>query len=350
VAPPDAVLAAIRANRVTALADLTAARLAGDQPRVALLEALLGASGVVLYEPGTAHYSVAYGDVRPARHVALFIPGMGDDANLVADWIPWAERLHRSAGGAAVVLWKGYDNPPGFPHLDALSGALADRAVQGAARLLEFTDILAVREDQTFTIVAHSYGSLVAGEALARGGGALRVTDLVVLGSPGMGVERLSQLHLEPRHCFAEQAPEDVVAELGLFGTAPSSPLFGAVRMATNAEGAPVVAAHSSYFTSGSAALANIADVVTGQYRRVRREPASVGELVGAAVTLALKLPLLPLVYVEDRYRGPGARLVELGDSLANLAAAEAGRLVAVGIERAAAGRRGDEAAGDGRG
>ena len=42
-----------------------------------------------------------------------------------------------------------------------------------------------------------------------------------------MTVDELRDLHIERSHFFSEQAPGDAIAELGIFGAAPSSPSFG---------------------------------------------------------------------------------------------------------------------------
>ena len=81
------------------------------------------------------------------------------------------------------------------------------------------------------TVVARSFASIVTGAALADAG--LEVTDVVVAGSPGMTLDGLRDLHLQQSHVFSEQAPEDAVAELGVFGAAPASPGFGGTRIRT---------------------------------------------------------------------------------------------------------------------
>src|ERR1700733_3945783 len=118
-----------------------------------------------------------------------------------------------------------------------------------ANELTAFVDSLSLDPSQTLTVVAHSFGSIVVGAALAEAG--LHVTDVVVAGSPGMTVDALRQLHVRQSHFFSEQAPGDAVAELGVFGAAPASPTFGGTRMSTNATDHPQVLAHSSYFEPG---------------------------------------------------------------------------------------------------
>ena len=128
----------------------------------------------------------------------------------------------------AVVLWKGYDNPADV--LAAAAGSIEcnEDLATAAHDLTEFIATLDLEPEQTLTVIAHSFGSIVVGAALADAG--LEVTDVVVAGSPGMTVDELRQLHLEQSHFFSEQAPGDAIAELGVFGASPASPRFGGTR------------------------------------------------------------------------------------------------------------------------
>jgi Alpha/beta hydrolase len=256
-------------------ADLAAAYTQGDDSRTALLETLLSSgSAILLYRPQPEHYAMLFGDLDAARHVALVVPGVGDGTNMCDDWIPGAMNLNVAAAETAVVLWKGYDNP--LDIFDAATASLEGSADLTAASsdLVAFVDWLDLAEGQSLTVVAHSFGSVVTGAALADHG--LRPTDVVVAGSPGMTVDQLRQLHVETGHFFSEKAPGDTVAALGIFGAAPTSSTFGGTRMRTNAPGHDDVLAHSHYFEAGSEALENMVAVVTGSLRR-RAPPRVVG-------------------------------------------------------------------------
>ena len=216
--------------------DLAAATEEGDADRVALLQALMSVEGqILLYRPQLQHYALLFGDLETAEHVAVFVPGVGDGTNLCDDWIPGARHLYEEAPSTAVVLWKGYDNPADV--LAAAAGSIEcnEDLTTAAHDLTEFVAALALEPEQSLTVIAHSFGSIVTGAALADAG--LQVTDVVVAGSPGMTVEELRDLHLEKAHFYSEQAPGDAIAELGVFGTAPASPTFGGTRMSTNAPG-----------------------------------------------------------------------------------------------------------------
>jgi hypothetical protein len=315
-------------NLAAAKMDLAGATVDGDEDRITLLETLMSSGGdILVYRPQLQHYALLFGDLDAAEHVAVVVPGVGDGTNLCQDWIPDAINLYEAGASTAVVLWKGYDNP-----VDVLAAAAAgsiecsDDLATAAYDLTEFITTLALEPGQSLTVIAHSFGSIVLGAALADAG--LEVTDVVVAGSPGMTVDELRQLHLEQSHFFSEQAPGDAIAELGIFGASPTSPRFGGTRMSTNAPEHPPVASHSHYFDPGSAALENIVEVVTGQYDDVVRHRAAFPEIAGGLVSWALRMPVVPLRMVGRHYRGPGFRILTNWCRFVDLGASETGNLV----------------------
>jgi len=314
-------------NLAAAKMDLAGATEDGDEERITLLQTLLSSGGEILvYRPQLQHYAVLFGELETAEHVAVLVPGVGDGTNLCQDWIPEAQNLYQAAASTAVVLWKGYDNPADI--LAAAAGSIEcnEDLATAAHDLTEFVASLALEPEQSLTVVAHSFGSIVTGAALADAG--LKVTDVVVAGSPGMTVDGLRELHLQQAHFFSEQAPGDAIAELGVFGAAPASPRFGGTRMSTNAPEHSPVTAHSHYFDPGSAALENVADVVTGQYEEILRQRAAFPEIVGGLVAWALRMPAAPLCVAGRHYRGPGFRVLVNWCRLVDLGASETGNLV----------------------
>jgi pimeloyl-ACP methyl ester carboxylesterase len=300
--------------------DLAGAMVDGDQDRITLLETLLSSGGdVLVYRPQLQHYALLFGDLQTAEHVAVVVPGVGDGTNLCQDWIPDAVNLYEASTSTAVVLWKGYDNPSDV--LVAAAGSIEcnDDLATAAYDLTEFIATLALEPEQSLTVIAHSFGSIVTGAALADAG--LKVTDVVVAGSPGMTVDGLRDLH-------PEQAPGDAIAELGVFGASPASPRFGGTRMSTNAPDRPHVSAHSRYFEPGSAALENMVDVVTGEYSEIRLHRAAFPEIAGGLVSWVLRMPVVPIRAVGHHYRGPGFRILTNWCRLVDLGASETGNLV----------------------
>ena len=319
-------------NLAVARRDLAAVQPDLEADRARLLQTLLSCEGdILLYRPEREHYAVGFGEFGASRHVAVVVPGVGDGTNMCADWIPGARHLFEAAAATTVVLWKGYDNPVDLLAAAAGSFECSDVLVTAAADLTAFVSSLPIGPEHSVTIVAHSFGSVVTGAALADCG--LRCTDVVVAGSPGMTVDDLRQLHVEQAHFFAEQAPGDAVAELGIFGTAPTSPTFGGRRLRTNAPDHTLVHAHSHYFEPGSQALENIVDVVTGRYGDVVGHRSTTAEVAGALVAWCLRLPVVPVRAAGRHYRGPGFRVLTNVTRLAEFGAAQTGNLVADALE-----------------
>src|SRR5262249_53422595 len=114
--------------------------------------------------------------------------------------------------------------------------------------------------------------------------------DVVLIGSPGVGVYHARDLGLDPAHVWASTARHDVItaatAQPGalsilrpLFGTAadqlwygpsPASPGFGA-HVFTSAPGRATdpVGAHQGYYDEGNRALSNMADIAVGDFAAV---------------------------------------------------------------------------------
>lgn len=117
------------------------------------------------------------------------------------------------------------------------------------------------------TAVGHSYGSTVVGLAGARG---LAVDDLVLLGSPGAGVDSATQLSPAAGHVWAARAEHDPVVQATAGSwfspgatTGPYDPGFGARLFAADGP-ASLLGAHSTYYDPGSESLRNLAAIATG--------------------------------------------------------------------------------------
>ena len=321
-------------NVAAAKADLEAALDEGNLVRQRLLQTLIECGGeILLYQPVRDHYAVQFGAFERVRHIAVVVPGVGDDTNLCEDWVPGAYNLFTAAHSTAVIMWKGYDNPRSIVAAAIGSVECNEHVMMAGGELAEFVRALPLRAHHSVTIVAHSFGSLGSGAALADHG--LEVTDVVVAGSPGMSVDGLRELHIASAHFFSEEAPGDAIAELGIFGASPTSPLFGGTRMRTNAPGHVEVRSHSSYFVPGSEALENIVNVVTGRYARIDRHRETVPELTGGAVSWAMRLPTAPLRLVGRRYRGPGFRVAANAIRLVDFVAARMEEVVRDAVEQA---------------
>lgn len=210
----------------------------------------------------------ALGDVAMADHIAVIVPGNGHHlGNYFTERGPVAPRARGElllrtmqaldpGSRVAVVVWVGYHAPDGLA-----AAASSGPARDGATDLARLTHYLP--RSAHLTLVGHSYGSTVAGLALATG----RADDYVALGSPGMGIWRRAELGTETR-LWAAQAESDWIrffprARLGRIGLgrAPLHPEIGATRFGTGD-----IAGHCGYYTEHSESLRNIARIAVGRY------------------------------------------------------------------------------------
>lgn len=266
------------------------AQLAEEYERLRMLSAVndqLEAGGrdyrLVLFDPaGRGRAAIAIGDVDTADHVAVLVPGF---SSAVTNYMPIitgnAERLQQqveaiayqtgSSETVATVAWIGYDAPLG-------ADVLVDRDAEDGARLLTglVDGIHASRaaggSDPHMTIVAHSYGSLTTGIAAA--GGPICADDLVLIGSPGVGVDTAPELGFTDDHIYVGvgDRSSDLIAESGFFSRKLQSDYFGGTQFQTDGgtnawTGQEMLPAsgHSEYYDQNTESLWNISAVVLGR-------------------------------------------------------------------------------------
>jgi hypothetical protein len=239
------------------------------------------AAQLLIFDPTAFRYqgrvAIAVGDVDTADNVAFLVPGLGSDvlgstASLTRTATLVESEAHRVAPTetTATVAWVGYDSP-------SLAGAISDDAAEDGAELLA-DDVLAVQASRQLaphlTVVAHSYGSTTAG--LAMRDTQTGTDDLVLVGSPGAGVEDAADLDVPAGHVFVGASSRDPISYVDRFGADPSHESFGAVRFEAEAVGRSwhlSFGDHTTYFDPHSESLANIAHVVTGDYAGVVPAP-----------------------------------------------------------------------------
>lgn len=237
----------------------------GHDPRYAHLAAD-GHRQILAFDPrGRGQVAEVFGDLATARRVSVVVPGSDIDAgtfdrttDVYGTPAGMAKSLYARTGpGTAVIAWAGYTTPVGLGP-DAATGTLAEA---GSTRLTHFTDGLTAAGVPVTAVFCHSYGSVVCGLAAPR----LHAADLVVLGSPGMRADNVSDLHTGARVWVAKdpgdwigKVPHIEFAGLG-HGTDPASPDFGARRIpADDAEG------HTGYFAPGTESLRAFAAIAAG--------------------------------------------------------------------------------------
>ncbi|MDJ0393547.1 alpha/beta hydrolase [Rhodococcus sp. G-MC3] len=220
--------------------------------------------------------AIAVGDVHTATHVAVFVPGL--DSDVAGDMRRYDQDMdglentveHALPSGETVacVTWMNYQAPHlGWSLLDPRTTVMSPMAAAlGSPRLTSFLDGLDASrsQDPHLTLLGHSYGSLTAALA-SKGVDSTGVDEMVALGSPGLGVDRIDTLSVPPEHVFVGESRGDVIADLGIFGGDPSEKA-GVVPLATRSDTALAPShGHSEYLTDGTVTQKNVALVVAGR-------------------------------------------------------------------------------------
>jgi hypothetical protein len=266
-------------SRMIAQAARTASR-EGNQGLARPLDAMHGGHFVDFNPRGQGLAVEVIGNLAQARRVVILVPG--SDTSLAT----FDSRGTASPGGAAaalakqareldpgahlaIIAWLGYATPATLSPGVLTSGD----AGQGAAALRTFVEHLA-RDGHQVALICHSYGSVVCGLAAP----SLPVTDIAVVGSPGMDAASAVALHTTAR-VWAGRGTSDWIRYaphvqfLGLgFGPDPMNPAFGA-RIFDAGDGG-----HSGYFRPGSISLRNLAYIALG-------DPGQVTGVTGTTVT-----------------------------------------------------------------
>jgi len=251
-----------------------AARTASRTGNTALAHALDGMRGhhFIDFNPrGPGLAAEVIGNLATAKRVAILVPG--SDTSLTTfdsrgtsspqgGALALAAEAHRLDPGnhLAVIAWLGYATPGTFSPAVLTSGD----AGQGASALRPLVDALA-RHGYQVALICHSYGSVVCGLAAPH----LPVTDIAVVGSPGMDAASAGALHTTARVWAGRGASDwiQAVPHIHLFGLGfgqdPMSPAFGARVFAAGTGG------HSSYLKPGDISLRNLAYIALGDLMAV---------------------------------------------------------------------------------
>lgn len=271
---------------------------------------------VMAYQPhafgGDGIAAVAYGNPDTADHTAVYVPGIMQDGTLIDENGAQALNLYEETvnsmlgedpprqGSVSTIAWIGYDSPNFNPQsawnipaagLDVGHTVTEANAQAGGVALSQFVDGLNTTHtggDQPhLTVIGHSYGSTTSAYAAAHG---MDADSLVLIGSPGAseGVHTAADLNMPEGQVFVGSADRDPVSwlggEQGLFpgswddslglGADPAQSSFGATVFSVDngqdfhGPGGLVSTGfmqnHTNYFNDGNPALANMADVVSG--------------------------------------------------------------------------------------
>ncbi|MFD5201288.1 alpha/beta hydrolase [Streptomyces sp. NPDC058375] len=272
-------------------------------------------------DQGNGRAIVSYGNPDTARNVAAYVPGLNTsldkafaegDLKRARDTAAAARDIDHSS---AVITWLGYDAPQSPDGWSSLSVAGTERAEVGGRAFNGFMAGLVASNDHVdpnLTAIGHSYGSRTVGAATQQEGGIPGVTDIVLVGSPGVGVDRAEDLGVGRGHVYVGAAENDVVTKLPAsehavilgvgralgpvgsvavdlvnggdsdlwFGTDPASAEFGGRRFRAD-DGPPLIGpgrvtsdAHSQYFDPDldSSSANSIALIAAGRGHEVKQE------------------------------------------------------------------------------
>lgn len=238
---------------------------------------------------GDGKAAIAIGNPDTADHTAVLVPGVGTELDDIRGQIDRADRLLKAARQAdpgatvSVIAWLGYDTPS--LNADIVTAPFGGKSRAGAEALDMFVDGLRAAHDDTpshVTVIGHSYGSTVIGEAASRGNG-LAADDIIALGSPGMRVDNVNELNVDNRHVWAGAADDDYfvarpdkwtkplwglgvggyLAAKGIeaiHGPAPHDPSFGGNVLHVDTSG------HSGYWEVDSVVLHTQGAIIVGKY------------------------------------------------------------------------------------
>jgi hypothetical protein len=196
--------------------------------------------------------AVALGDLDTASNVTVNVPGAMTTLDSMDEKVRAANGLlgtawkHRRSESFAIVSWIGY-RAPGVIEVPG-----QDRANAGGANLASFLDGIHDSRrtaPQSVTVLAHSYGSTTAAEALAQT--RHRVDSFVTYGSVGF-TDTTTPEHLNVSRVSATEGAEDHTARFGRVGRTDPRDLPDVDTFSAEAGGgSKAVTGHDMYPESG---------------------------------------------------------------------------------------------------
>jgi pimeloyl-ACP methyl ester carboxylesterase len=196
-----------------------------------------------------------------------------------------ADRMLAAATGAgspstSVITWIGYEAPQNIVP-DAASESYAEGAKKDLDR---FQDGLRATHEGAPShnmVIGHSYGSTVIGHTANTEG--INADALVFVGSPGVGVDNITELNFPADRVYATVAEHDAIhlsntLQVDQYGHVydlvhnfdPTSAHFGAQVFASdpgtpgNVPGDYSGEAHSQYWEPNSSSLLNMGEIIAG--------------------------------------------------------------------------------------
>jgi hypothetical protein len=209
---------------------------------------------VLGFDPaGDGKAIVAMGNPDTADNVGVNVPGTSTSMESTGGQLSRIDSMQNAAkiadGNAktSMVYWLGYDAPE-IPVSQAgnLDVAGSGRAEDAAPALRNFTHGLRASHEggpANLSVIGHSYGSTVVGAAASEDGG-LDADRIAVVGSPGMTVDKASDLNIDPDHVYIGRAKDDGITGVAgaTLGPDPAQEDFGGQRFKVDTHG------HSGYW------------------------------------------------------------------------------------------------------
>lgn len=261
-------------------------------------------ASLISYDPdswgGQGGVVVALGDLSSATHVTVIVPGVANSPHSIATMVDGAVEFNAAVETAALgtnvssatVLLFDYDIPLSWaaasspesaigltlstvgvplllPTLRGATAAMDSKAAQqGAAHLAStIAEIRAsMPEAADLTIVGHSYGSTVASQIAAEAGPEAGITNLVLLGSPGVGpgVDSADDYSAVPGdHVYVAAHPDDLITH---WMTDSSAAMAGQIATLMSGSAAGLLSLLGSPFGKDPAARGFGARVIDPQH------------------------------------------------------------------------------------
>ncbi|MFC5107547.1 alpha/beta hydrolase [Kibdelosporangium philippinense] len=234
---------------------------------------------------GTGRAIVAMGNPDTSANLCTYVPGTGAKLADVEREMDRADRMADAAKKAdspstSVIAWIGYDAPQ-HPIFEAPFDSYADGAKKDLDRFQDGLRATHEGPKSHNVVLGHSYGSTVIGHT-ARDE-QLDVDGVIFVGSPGVGVDKIEELHLPPDQVHATVAENDIIRQsnnphsfddpiersMDIHGPDPADARFGGHVFASD-PGTPSWpfgsgAAHSEYWESRNIGLANMGRIIAGK-------------------------------------------------------------------------------------
>ncbi len=250
------------------------------------------------FEPTDGRSITSIGNPDLATHTGVLVPGTNTNATKLIPstenigYMEVAQRFERSTdialghdsnAAAAVVDWQNYLAPQSLGLSGAARNSFAEAGAPVLRDFLERLDHTSQMPDARRTVIGHSYGAVVVGEA-AKGAG-LNAHSLVTLGGAGMHARTVEELILQgiplqpgSAPVWALIHPNDQIRFLENFervahGRMPHREDFGAHPIWTAEKTGPLITnqdklAHThSYWADKSESLRIIGEIIAGMRR-----------------------------------------------------------------------------------